>query len=180
VRSTTAASVVAAAGNTGLTGESGDRPSGAPPPPIPHVLDGRCEPIRNDAPATFSTIAPTLDVAAPGRPRRCGAVSHDASGYSVGLDATSFAAPIVSARAAWVWTWRPTLDVTQIVRPDAPDRARVGRRASEIATGFGIVHIRLRCRRRPLPPDPSERTTMFSTRSAPARCFPDGGPGYQT
>jgi thermitase len=128
--------VVAAAGNTGLQGNPTTYPAA-----LPHVLTvGATD--QNDAPAPFSTLAPTLDVAAPG----VGLVaavptSYDPSGYASGLDGTNYAAALVSAAAAWVWTLRPTLDATQLfdlMRRTARD---VGSPGFDLATGFGIVNI---------------------------------------
>ena len=58
-----------------------------------------------------------------------------------GSHGTSFSTPIVAAAAAWVWTLRPTLDVTQIfdlLRQSARD---IGPPGFDSASGFGIVDI---------------------------------------
>jgi subtilisin family serine protease len=166
--------VVAAAGNTGLQGNPATYPAA-----YPHVLTvGATD--QNDAPAPFSTLASTLDVAAPG----VGLVaavpaSRDPSGYSSSLDGTSFAAPLVSAAAAWVWTLRPTLDATQLfdlLRRTARD---VGSPGFDIATGYGIVSIPNALAAAPLPPDPSEPNDDVD-QVRPGALFADGRPALTT
>jgi subtilisin family serine protease len=166
--------VVAAAGNTGLQGNPATYPAA-----YPHVLTvGATD--QNDAPAPFSTLASTLDVAAPGV-GLVGAVpaSRDPSGYSSSLDGTSFAAPLVSAAAAWVWTLRPTLDATQVfdlLRRTARD---VGSPGFDIATGYGIVSIPNGLAAAPLPPDSSEPNDDVD-QIRPGALFPDGKPALTT
>jgi subtilisin family serine protease len=166
--------VVAAAGNTGLQGNPATYPAA-----YPHVLTvGATD--QNDAPAPFSTLASTLDVAAPG----VGLVaavpaSRDPSGYSSNLDGTSFAAPLVSAAAAWVWTLRPTLDATQLfdlLRRTARD---VGSPGFDIATGYGIVSIPNALAAAPLPPDPGEPNDDVD-QVRPGALFADGRPALTT
>jgi hypothetical protein len=56
-------------------------------------------------------------------------------------DGTSFAAPIVSAAASWVWTQRPDLDASQVfelLRSTAHDASS---RGFDTRTGFGVVDI---------------------------------------
>jgi hypothetical protein len=166
--------VVAAAGNTGLSGNPTIYPAA-----FPHVLTvGATD--QNDAPAPFSTIAASLDVAAPGV-SLVGAVpaSRDASGYASGLDGTSFAAALVSAAAAWVWTLRPTLDVTQmfdLMRRTARD---VGAPGFDTATGFGIVSIPGALAAAPAAPDPSEPNDDVD-QVRPGALFPEGQPQLTT
>src|SRR5439155_888579 len=78
-----------------------------------------------------------VDVAAPGV-GITGAVplSRNPSGYET-ADGTSFAAPIVAAAAAWVWTARPSLAASQgagLLRPSARD---IGARGLDTAGGRG-------------------------------------------
>jgi hypothetical protein len=166
--------VVAAAGNTGLQGNPATYPAA-----LPHVLTvGATD--QNDAPAPFSTLASTLDVAAPGV-GMVGAVpaSRDPSGYASDLNGTSFAAPLVSAAAAWVWTLRPTLDATQmfdLLRRTARD---VGTPGFDIATGFGIVSIPNALATPPLPPDPSEPNDDID-QIRPGALFAEGRPALTT
>jgi hypothetical protein len=166
--------VVAAAGNTGLQGNPTTYPAD-----YPHVLTvGATD--QNDAPAPFSTLAATLDVAAPGV-GMIGAVplSHDPNGYSSGLDGTSFSSALVSAAAAWVWTLRPTLDMTQmfdLLRRTARD---VGTPGFDNATGFGIVSIPNALTAAPFGPDPSEPNDDVD-QIRPGALFADGRPALTT
>ena len=128
--------VVAAAGNGGLSGSPPVYPAG-----YTHVLTVGAN-DQNDQVAMFSTVAPGIDLSAPGVSID-GSVplSHDPSGTSTGLAGTSFAAPIVSAAAAWIWTMRPALDASQIfalLRGTARDIATPG---FDLQSGFGIVNI---------------------------------------
>ena len=127
--------IVAAAGNNGDEGSPASYPAS-----WPHVLAvGATD--QSDVPASFSTIGPWLDLAAPGKDM-LGAVPHwrSANGYRI-ESGTSFAAPIVAAAAAWVWTVRPTLTASQVsalLRASARD---VGAPGFDSATGWGIVDI---------------------------------------
>ena len=166
--------VVAAAGNTGLQGNPTTYPAA-----YPHVLTvGATD--ENDTPAPFSTLGPTLDVAAPGVDM-IGAVplSHDPSGYSSGLNGTSFSSALVSAAAAWVWTLRPTLDETQmfdLMRRTARD---VGAPGFDNASGFGIVSIPNALNAAPLARDPSEPNDDID-QIRPGALFADGQPPLTT
>jgi subtilisin family serine protease len=127
--------VVAAAGNDG---QLGDPPTF--PADWPHVLTVAAS-DRNNAVAPFSTVSPANDITAPGV-GIIGAVplSHDPSGYITG-DGTSFAAPIVSAAAAWIWTLRPTLTAGQlagVLRESATD---IGPPGFDNASGYGLLNI---------------------------------------
>jgi hypothetical protein len=54
---------------------------------------------------------------------------------------TSFAAPLVSGAAAWVWTMRPSLDASQlfeVMRRSAKDIAQPGR---DDASGYGLLDV---------------------------------------
>jgi hypothetical protein len=81
--------------------------------------------------------------------------SEDPSGYESAAG-TSFAAPIVAAAAAWIWTLRPTLTAEQlsaILRSSARD---VGPRGFDIATGYGILDIPAALAAPAPPVDPDE------------------------
>jgi subtilisin family serine protease len=128
--------VVAAAGNSGELGSPATYPAA-----WPHVLTvGATD--ESDQVASFSTTGPDLDLAAPGV-HITGAVplSRNSTGYEDDLDGTSFAAPIVAAAAAWVWTARPTLSASQladVLRHGARD---IGPPGFDQASGWGIVDI---------------------------------------
>ncbi|HEV2712287.1 MAG TPA: S8 family serine peptidase, partial [Gaiellaceae bacterium] len=125
--------VVAAAGNEREYDDPAIYPAG-----FPHVLTvGSTNQV--DLPSAFSSTSPAVDLAAPGEQIPWQhpidpAVFAAASG-------TSFAAPIVSAAAAWVWTARHTLEKTQIfelMRASARDISPKGR---DNRTGLGLLDI---------------------------------------
>jgi hypothetical protein len=125
--------VVAAAGN--------DFPFGNPeiyPADYPHVVTVGAT-GKNDLPAGFSSASPAVDLAAPGVNIP---VAHPSDEILFSLfTGTSFAAPTVSAAAAWIWTVRPDLDRTQvgeILRQSADDVAKKG---FDNRTGFGLLDI---------------------------------------
>jgi hypothetical protein len=128
--------VVAAAGNDGELGNPTTYPAA-----WPHVFTvGATD--RSDQVTSFSTVSPSLDLAAPGL-GISGAVplSQDPTGYEDGLAGTSFAAPIVAAAAAWIWTVRPTLTVTQlgdVLRRSARD---IGAPGFDSSAGWGLLDI---------------------------------------
>jgi hypothetical protein len=142
--------VVAAAGNEGFEGSPKNFPAG-----YAHVLtvgatneEGRI--------AGFSTISPTIDVAAPGvRIPVAEPVSEDPSGYIL-VSGTSFSSPIVAGAAAWVWTARPSLDNTQlfeVIRKSATD---IGQPGFDHASGYGLLSIPSALSFRAPTPDPQE------------------------
>ena len=129
--------LVAAAGNDGDSGNPIKYPAA-----WPHVLAiGATD--ENDAVEPFSETGSWIDLVAPGIDF-VGAVpvTADASGYkSFPRGGTSFSAPLVSAAAAWVWTMRPTLTVSQlsqILRSTARD---IGPPGFDNASGWGIIDI---------------------------------------
>jgi hypothetical protein len=72
------------------------------------------------------------------------------------LAGTSFATPMVSAGAAWVWSSRPSLDVTQLfdlLRFSATD---IGARGVDTSTGFGLLDLPGALARTAPLPDPTE------------------------
>jgi hypothetical protein len=127
--------VVAAAGNDGDTGSPAAYPAA-----WPHVFTvGATD--RSDAVAPFSTTGQDVDIVAPGV-GITGAVplSRDISGYTT-ASGTSFAAPMVSAAAAWVWTMRPTLTVSQVADVLRASARDIGPPGFDNASGSGIVDI---------------------------------------
>jgi Subtilase family len=140
--------VVAAAGNERLLDDPHIYPAG-----FPHVLTvGSTN--RSDQPSDFSSTSRAVDLAAPGE-RIPWQHPIDPTFYGAATG-TSFAAPIVSAATAWVWTARPTLEKTQIfdlmrlsardVRPAGPDNR----------TGHGLLDIPAALTRATPPVDPLE------------------------
>jgi subtilisin family serine protease len=127
--------VVAAAGNEGFEGSPTNFPAA-----YAHVLtvgatneEGRI--------AGFSTLSPSIDLAAPGvRIPVAEPFADDESGYIL-ASGTSFSSPIVAGAAAWVWTVRPNVDNTQlfeIMRRSAND---IGEPGFDHASGYGLLSI---------------------------------------
>jgi hypothetical protein len=166
--------VVAASGNGGEQGSPTTFPAA-----YPHVLTvGASD--QSDHVAGFSTTSPGLDLAAPGVDI-IGAVPlwRAASGYLPGLAGTSFAAPIVSAAAAWVWTVRPSLDVTQlsdVLRSSARD---IGPPGFDTAAGYGLLNIPAALTAPVPPPDPNEPNDDI-VQVAPGGLFALGDPWLTT
>ncbi len=108
------------------------------PADYPHVITVAATDQANQ-PLFFSSANPAVDLAAPG----AGIPIQDPTdpeNFAV-VDGTSFAAPIVSGVAAWVWTERPELDRSQIfalLRESATD---IGRRGFDTRTGTGLVNL---------------------------------------
>jgi hypothetical protein len=129
--------VVASSGNYGDTGNPATYPAA-----WPHVFTvGATD--QNDQVVPFSSTGQDVDISAPGN-NIIGAVplGRDPIGYTTKpVAGTSFSAPIVAAAAAWVWTLRPTLSVTQIaelLRKSARDIMSPG---FDPASGWGIIDI---------------------------------------
>jgi hypothetical protein len=128
--------VVAASGNDGEEGNTLTYPAA-----YPHVLTvAATQPDGSVAP--WSSRSRFVDVAAPGAQIPVATVEPQtgATGWAP-EDGTSFATPIVSAAAAWLWTVRPTLDagqVAQILRSTATDIGAPGR---DPASGFGLLNL---------------------------------------
>ena len=127
--------VVAAAGNEGLEGS----PKGYPAA-YPHVLTVGAS---NEAGrvASFSTLAPTVDLVAPGVAIPVAEpLAQDPSGY-VQVPGTSFSAPLVAGATAWVWTERPDLDNTQLFEIMRRSAVDIGARGFDSASGYGLLDI---------------------------------------
>jgi Subtilase family len=166
--------VVATAGNDGLKGNLQTYPAS-----YPHVLTvGATD--ENDAVAPFSSLSPFVDLAAPGVDIVAAVpLSRDPSGYVSGLMGTSFAAPMVSAAAAWVWTARPSLDsgqVAELLRRTARDIGPPGR---DSGSGFGVVNIPAALAGPAPPKDPSEPNDDIN-QVKPGDLFAAGEPALTT
>jgi hypothetical protein len=127
--------VVAAVGNDRQRGSSPSYPA-----PYHHVLTVAATDELNHV-ASFSSASPAVDLAAPGVHIPVAIpFAFDSNGYQI-LNGTSFATPIVSAAAAWVWTARPDLDNTQLfdlMRYSARDLPPSG---FDRDTGYGLLDI---------------------------------------
>jgi subtilase family protein len=154
--------VVAASGN--------DRHRGNPleyPASFPHVLTvGAIDPTGR--PAFFSSASQFVDLVAPGQ----GIPVAIPGGYS-SFSGTSFAAPLVSGVAAWVWTTRPRLGLTQLfdlMRASPQDIEAPG---FDTFSGFGRLDIGRALTLPPLQPDPHEPNDDVS-HIKPKRLFRTG------
>jgi hypothetical protein len=127
--------VVAAAGNDGLSGSPENFPAF-----YAHVLTVGAT-NENGRVAGFSTASPTLDLVAPGvRIPVAQPTLVQPEGYTV-ESGTSFAAPIVSGAAAWVWTRRPELDNTQLFELMRRSATDIGDPGFDNAAGYGELNI---------------------------------------
>jgi subtilase family protein len=142
--------LVAAAGNDFLQGNAVHSPAA-----LPHVLTVAATDEQNRSSA-FSNRSQAVDLAAPGENIPVAVPTWlDASGYNA-ADGTSFAAPLVSGAAAWVWTRRPELDVTQLfdlMRWSAKD---IGAPGFDDATGWGLLDVPAALADSAPPVDPDE------------------------
>jgi subtilisin family serine protease len=124
--------LVAAAGNEYDQGNPTNYPGA-----YPHVLTVAAT-DQTGAPTSFSSSGPQVDLAAPGVAIPVQDPQDPQAYFPV--DGTSFAAPIVSAAAAWVMTVRP-MEKTQLfdaVRWTARDTGQLG---WDQRTGYGILDI---------------------------------------
>ena len=108
------------------------------PASYPHVLTvGATD--RAGQPSVFSSTSAAVDLVAPGEDLP---LQHPTDPDLFGLESgTSFAAPIVSAAAAWVRTVRGTMTPTQLadlLRASAKD---IGPAGFDERTGFGLLDI---------------------------------------
>jgi subtilisin family serine protease len=127
--------VVASAGNEGANGNPVMYPAS-----YPHVLTVAAT-TKGDESAAFSSSSNAVDLAAPGQEIPIAVpLWLNPSGYEI-ADGTSFAAPLVSGAAAWVWTDRPTLDVTQLFELMRRSARDVWRPGWDKDTGFGVLDI---------------------------------------
>jgi subtilase family protein len=142
--------LVAAAGNDFLQGNAVHSPAA-----LPHVLTVAATDEQNRS-SSFSNRSRAVDLAAPGEDIPVAVPTWlNASGYGAG-DGTSFAAPLVSGAAAWVWTRRPDLDVTQLfdlMRWSARDIDAPG---FDDATGWGLLDVPAALAHSAPPVDPDE------------------------
>jgi subtilisin family serine protease len=163
--------VVAAAGNDGGFGSPPNYPAF-----YPHVLTvGATD--RSNQVAAFSSVSPTVDLAAPGVDMPIAEpLAVEPAGYTTDAAGTSFASPLVAGAAAWVWTVRPDLDNSQlfeIMRRSATD---IGTPGFDSASGYGLLNIpRALSYKTPLrdPQEPNEEPReieakgLFSKATAP-------------
>lgn len=140
--------VVAASGNSFRQGNPAIYPADTP-----HVVTVAGT-NQADDPAPFSSGSRHVDIAAPGTDIP---VQHPTDPERFMLaDGTSFAAPIVAAAAAWVWTSRPDLDAGQLAELLRRSSRDVGPGGFDTRTGHGVLDLQAALRN-PVPaPDPGE------------------------
>jgi len=127
--------VVAAGGNEGLEGS----PKGYPAA-YPHVLTVGAT-TESGHVASFSTVAPTVDLVAPGVDIPVAEpLAQEPSGY-LAVPGTSFSSPLVAGAAAWVWTERPDVDNTQLFEIMRRSAVDVGPRGFDSGSGYGLLNI---------------------------------------
>jgi hypothetical protein len=127
--------VVASAGNEEANGNPVVYPAS-----YPHVLTVAAT-TEGDEPSAFSSSSNAVDLAAPGQDIPVAVpIWLNPSGYER-ADGTSFAAPLVSGAASWVWTERPMLDVTQLFELMRRSARDVWRPGWDKDTGFGVLDI---------------------------------------
>jgi Subtilase family len=138
--------VVAASGN--------DRQRGNPleyPASFAHVLTAGAIDISGRA-AAFSGASQFVDLVAPGHAIP---VAIPGGGYSY-YSGTSFAAPLTSGVAAWVWTARPALGLTQLFDLMRSSPVDIESPGFDPFSGFGRLDVGRALTLPPLPPDPQE------------------------
>ena len=142
--------LVAAAGNDFLEGNAEHSPAS-----LHHVLTVAATDQDNRS-SSFSNRSLAVDVAAPGENIVVAVPTWASpSGYA-NADGTSFSSPLVAGAAAWVWTQRPELHVTQLfdlMRWSATD---IDAKGFDEDTGWGLLNVP-RALSDPAPPvDPGE------------------------
>jgi subtilisin family serine protease len=140
--------VVAASGNERMSGNPPIYPAS-----LPHVLTVAATDEQNNI-TSFSSASPGLDLAAPGVDIPV-ADPESPTGYSL-ADGTSFSSPIVAGAAAWVWTARPDLDVSQLYELLRRSARDLGPPGWDPDYGFGLLDVRAALAAPTPTPDPGE------------------------
>ena len=166
--------VVAAAGNSGLDGD---------PPTYPaayaHVLTVGATDAQGE-PLPFSSSGSWVDLAAPGTAISADVpLSHDPSGISANLAGTSFAAPLVTAAAAWLWTVRPKLSATQVAAILRESARPTGSQAFDPKTGYGVIDLDAALAL-PTPPNDPDEPNDDVVQVKPGQLFSSGEPPLTT
>lgn len=136
---------VAAAGNSGASGNAPMRPANDP-----HVISVGAVAAVMDSPnvvvAPFSTRNSGVDITAPGAEILAPFVEAGSAGTGVTrgwekVSGTSFSAPMVSATAAWLAQARPELGSLQIARLLTSSATDLGEPGRDPAYGEGLLSI---------------------------------------
>ena len=147
--------LVAAAGNEFDQGNPIEFPAS-----LPHVLTIAAL-TPDDTAAFFSNENAAIDLGAPGVgiltaiPVALDTQDGNQDGY-MALDGTSFAAPMVSAAAAWVRAARPDLKVDQVAQVIRLSARDIGRQGWDPSTGFGALDVAAALQKSPPAHDPDE------------------------
>jgi subtilase family protein len=169
--------LVAAAGNDFLQGNAQHSPAG-----LPHVLTVAATDRQNHS-SFFSNRSLAVDLSAPGEDIPVAVPTWDAASGYASADGTSFSSPLVAGAAAWVWTRRPELDVTQLfdlMRWSATDIDSPG---FDEDTGWGLLNVPAALSARAPAVDPDEPNEdvfqvvagkLFRTAAAPLTSPGDG------
>jgi subtilase family protein len=139
--------VVAAAGNDGDRGNVLTYPAS-----LPHVLTVGATNKQN-AVAGFSSKSRYVDLVAPGTDMT---VAWTPGRTWESGEGTSFATPLVSGAAAWVWTLRPDLDTTQLFEVMRRSSRDIGPEGRDFDSGFGLLDVRAALAYAAPPRDPLE------------------------
>jgi hypothetical protein len=132
--------VVAASGNSGEEGSPLSYPAA-----MPHVLTVGAT-TSTGAVASFSSVSPYVDVAAPGaavlvartlRDPTTGGILRD---WGV-ADGTSFSTPLVAGAAAWIWTARPSLTADQVAETIRRTARDIGAPGRDTGSGWGLLDV---------------------------------------
>ena len=128
--------IVAAAGNERAEGNPVEYPAS-----LPHVLTVAATDQAN-AVAPFSNRSLFNDLAAPGVGMTVAVpTALGGTGFLTEASGTSFAAPLVSGAAAWVWTVRPDLDNTQLFEIMRRSALDLGPAGFDDESGFGLLSV---------------------------------------
>ncbi len=124
--------VVAASGNDGDAGNPLTYPAS-----LPHVLTVGASGEQNRV-VPFSSQSRFIDLVAPGENMTVASAIDRSWGVE---DGTSFAAPLVSGAAAWVWTVRPKIDAGQLFEIMSRSATDIGPPGRDDASGFGVLNV---------------------------------------
>jgi hypothetical protein len=155
--------VVAASGNSGEEDNEVSYPGANP-----HVLTIGATNDK-DAPASFTTRSPYVDLSAPGVDIPVASAIDDDWQPESG---TSFSSPMVAGAAAWLWTVRPTLDASQVAEILRTSARDVNTPGYDDATGYGILDVQAALAA-PTPardlPEPNDDTSQATAVTSAAR-----------
>ncbi len=140
--------IVAASGNDG---DTADVALGFPAV-LPRVLTVASI-DRDDDVSAFSSRSRYVDLAAPGL--EIPVATAIGRGWR-NRSGTSFAAPLVSGAAAWIWTVRPELHASQVAELLRLTARDVGPPGRDVETGFGVIDVRAALALPAPPPDSGE------------------------